>query len=54
MDETDFEWDETKDIINQHKHGVSFNEAQYAFFDKNRVIAKNINHSESSAITALV
>ena len=46
MNETDFEWDEIKDLINQRKHGVSFDEAQYAFLDKNRVIAKNLNHSQ--------
>jgi len=28
-----FEWDENKNIINQEKHGVSFEEAQEVFFD---------------------
>lgn len=46
MDETDFEWDEIKDLVNQHKHGVSFDDARYAFLDTKRVIAKNINHSQ--------
>ena len=46
MNETDFEWDETKDLDNQRKHGVSFDEAQYAFLDENRVIAEDLNHSQ--------
>ncbi len=49
MDEIEFEWGESKNIKNQEKHqGVSFNEAQYAFFDKNRIIAEDLNHSPES------
>lgn len=40
-----FEWDTRKDRINEAKHGVSFTRAQEAFFDANRVIAKNTKHS---------
>ena len=47
MNEMDFEWDEVKNLVNQHKHDVSFDEAQYAFLDKYRVIAKDISHSQS-------
>ncbi|MDH3342498.1 MAG: BrnT family toxin [Gammaproteobacteria bacterium] len=46
MSETDFEWDEAKDLENQRKHGVTFDEAQYAFLDKSRVIAEDPNHSQ--------
>ena len=47
MDEVEFEWDETKNITNQEKHrGVSFNEAQYVFLDKNRIIAEDLSHSD--------
>jgi len=28
------------------KHGVSFQQAQYAFLDKNRVIAEDLEHSQ--------
>jgi len=42
---SDFEWDEAKDLENRAKHGVSFYQAQYAFFDINRVIAEDIEHS---------
>lgn len=40
-----FEWDSTKDSINQQKHGVSFFLAQYAFADPKRVIAIDEGHS---------
>lgn len=40
-----FEWDFRKDKTNQHKHGVSFSEAQYAFFDPERLIAVDHKHS---------
>lgn len=42
-----FEWNEEKNIENQRKHGVSFYEAQYAFFDNHRVIAEDLSHSKS-------
>jgi uncharacterized DUF497 family protein len=41
-----FEWDPTKDIVNQQKHGVGFTEAQFAFADPQRVIAADASHSE--------
>ncbi len=40
-----FEWDEKKNTTNKDKHGISFEEAQYAFRDKNRIIAKDVKHS---------
>lgn len=40
-----FEWDERNDIENQRKHGVSFALAQRAFFDPNRVTARDLKHS---------
>lgn len=47
MNKSDFEWDSKKDLINQEKHGVSFLEAQNAFLDKDRIIAEDIEHSQS-------
>jgi uncharacterized DUF497 family protein len=41
-----FEWDPVKDAANQLQHGVSFAEAQLAFLDASRVIARDITHSE--------
>jgi len=46
MIKTHFEWDSNKDIENQEKHGVSFQQAQYAFADPHRVIAEDIAHSD--------
>ena len=40
-----FEWDERKNEQNKKKHNIGFEEAQYAFADANRVIAKNAKHS---------
>lgn len=42
-----FEWDEIKNKLNKKKHNISFEEAQYAFADPNRIIAKDLEHSES-------
>jgi uncharacterized DUF497 family protein len=42
-----FEWDDAKDSANQAKHGVSFAQAQEAFFDTRRVIAEDLEHSEA-------
>ena len=41
-----FEWKERKNKQNQQKHQVSFELAQYAFKDPQRIIAKDIDHSE--------
>ena len=46
MQKTHFEWDPNKDRENQQKHGVAFSDAQHAFFDPNRVIAEDSNHSD--------
>jgi uncharacterized DUF497 family protein len=43
--EPSFEWDAAKDRDNQHKHRVSFSQAQHAFFDPRRVIAEDLDHS---------
>ena len=44
-DEPSFEWNSAKDRANRIKHGVSFAEAQFAFFDPRRVIAEDVEHS---------
>jgi uncharacterized protein len=46
MSKTSFGWDQEKNLDNQHKHGVSLHEAQYAFLDKKRVIAEDLDHSQ--------
>jgi len=47
MSKDSFDWDPAKDAENWRKHGVSFVEAQYAFADPERVVARDISHSTS-------
>jgi len=47
MANTRFDWDTGKEAENQQKHGVSFSRAQHAFADPQRVIAKDITHSQT-------
>ena len=46
MSKGSFEWDDAKDLANQAKHGLSFSEAQFAFADPDRVIARDLGHGE--------
>lgn len=41
-----FEWDETKNLDNQKKHGVSFEIAQRAFDDAQRIIIRDLGHEK--------
>ena len=41
----EFQWDIRKDRSNLQKHGVSFRDAQLAFFDPMRVIAADVRHT---------
>ncbi|HQT79397.1 MAG TPA: BrnT family toxin [Rhodopila sp.] len=41
-----FEWDEDKNLLNQDRHGVSFEEATAAFADPDRLIFPDTDHSE--------
>ena len=41
-----FDWDEEKNQININKHGVSFEQAQYVFFDENAIVEYDDEHSE--------
>ncbi len=45
MDSLNFEWDENKNISNQKKHGVSFEEAKTIFIDE---LARLIPDPDSS------
>ena len=47
MANTRFDWDTEKHAENQQKHGISFSRAQYAFADPQRVIARDITHSQT-------
>lgn len=46
MKKAKFEWDASKDKLNQNKHGIPFELAQYAFADPNRIIAEDVGHSQ--------
>ena len=46
MDELRFEWDENKNITNQKKHRISFEEAQTVFYDDNALLIDDPDHSE--------
>ncbi len=47
MTKAKFEWDEKKNKENQKKHGLSFEIAQYAFSDPNRLVAEDLSHSDN-------
>jgi uncharacterized DUF497 family protein len=40
-----FEWSEEKEKDNLERHGVSFSEAQEAFYDPGRIITVDAKHS---------
>jgi len=42
-----FTWDENKNQANRRKHGLSFEEAQTAFFDENAKLYFDPDHSEA-------
>jgi len=46
MEGIQFTWDESKDRTNRKKHGVSFMEAQTAFFDEKAKLYFDPDHSE--------
>ncbi|MBR6348902.1 MAG: BrnT family toxin [Spirochaetales bacterium] len=41
------EWDEKKNIANQKKHGVSFEEARTVFLDEEGILIPDPDHSET-------
>jgi uncharacterized DUF497 family protein len=47
VNKTAFEWDPRKNEANITKHGISFFDAQRAFLDPNRIIAKDLEHSRT-------
>ena len=40
-----FEWDPAKNVINQRKHGISFEEAQTVFADEKALLIADPDHS---------
>lgn len=41
-----FSWDDRKNITNQNKHSVSFEEAQSVFFDEHAIEYDDLDHTE--------
>jgi uncharacterized protein len=41
MDDVDFEWDEAKNLSNQKKHGISFEDAARVFADPLMLLVPN-------------
>ena len=44
--ELTFEWDEEKDVSNQRKHAVSFDEAKTVFGDPRSITIADEQHSD--------
>lgn len=47
MKAPDFDWDDRKNLDNIAKHGVSFQDAQQAFQDAQRVILEDSRHRDN-------
>ena len=41
-----FEWNQNKNISNQKKHGIAFEEAQTVFYDEYAILFDDPDHSE--------
>lgn len=41
-----FDWDESKNLINQNKHGIDFAEASSVFYDERAILFDDPEHSE--------
>ena len=46
MAELRFTWDHRKAAANATKHGVSFEEAQWVFYDEHALVTEDPDHSE--------
>ena len=46
MNDIKFEWDENKNLINQKKHKISFEEAKTVFYDIEAIVIDDPEHSE--------
>ena len=47
MDRLSFEWDNEKNLINQQKHNISFEEAKSVFYDTQAIQFWDEDHSDS-------
>ena len=42
-----FDWDQKKNLINQKKHGITFDEASSVFFDEQAILFDDPDHSDT-------
>ncbi len=49
MNSLKFEWDDNKNVLNQRKHGVSFEEAKTVFADELGRLIPDPDHSDREA-----
>jgi len=54
MTSATFDWDEKKNHENQQKHNISFEVAQHAFADPDRIIAEDVKHSQTENVTTVL
>lgn len=47
MYKVNFEWDNNKALINEKKHGITFEEASTVFYDENAILFDDPDHSEA-------
>jgi uncharacterized DUF497 family protein len=47
MNQIQFIWDKNKNILNQKKHNISFEEAKTVFYDENARLIHDPEHSET-------
>ena len=53
LEKVSFEWDEVKEEINFKKHGIHFKTAAKVFFDPNKLIREDEEHTEESRYNVL-
>jgi len=49
-----FDWDDTKEVMNKRKHGISFNEAMTVFADEHAQIYSDEEHSDDEERFVLI
>ena len=46
MNEIRFEWDDNKNVTNQRKHGICFEDAATVFYDEDALVIADEEHSD--------
>jgi hypothetical protein len=53
MPDLRFEWDERKNTANRRKHGVSFEEAEFVFYDDRAILTEDPDEEEEDRFILL-